>query len=126
MAKVPKKTNKRIVYIDVAFAEFDKGIVLKETNKAITIESFVHNDVRKYIKKDLINEVEPIDKPKYKSIDVYDVFIDNDFDNRFEDYDECIDYANRWIETTFNVTPYDMDEIVDRITIKPSTIFKII
>ena len=117
--------NKRIVYIDVAFAEFDKGIVLKETNKDITIDSFVHKDVRKYNKK-YIDEIETINKPKYKSVDVYDVFIDDDFDNRFEDYDKCIDYANRWIETTFNATPYDMEDIVDRISIKSSTIFKII
>lgn len=117
--------NKRIVYIDVASDEFDKGTVIEETNEYITIKSFVHKDVRKYNKKD-INKIKTIDKPKYESVDVYDVFIDDNFDNRFEDYDECIDYINRWIETTFNTTPYDIEDIVDRISIKPSTIFKTI
>jgi hypothetical protein len=105
--------------------EFDKGTVVKETKKNITLKSFIHKDTITYDKGDILS-IRTITKPKYKLSTKYVVYIDGTFDNEFDDLNKCLQYVNNWIEMQFNYTPFSMEEIVERITIKQNFGFDIV
>jgi hypothetical protein len=105
--------------------EFDKGTVVKETKKNITLKSFVHKDTITYDKGDIYS-IETITKPKYALSTKYVVYIEGTFDNEFDDLNKCLKYVNNWIEMQFNCTPFSMKEIVEKITIKQNFGFDIV
>lgn len=120
-----KMSSKKMVCLHTYMCEFDKGIVVKETKKNITLKSFVHKDTITYDKDD-ISFIETITKPNYKLSTIYDVYIDGTFDNQFDDLNKCLKYANNWIEMQFNCTPFSMKDIVEKIEIRQNFGFVII
>ena len=120
-----KNTTKRMVCLHTYMYEFDKGTVVKETKKTITLKSFVHKDTITYNKNDIFS-IETITKPNYALSIKYVVYIEGTFDNQFDDLNKCLNYVNNWIEMQFNCTPFSMKEIVEKITIKQNFGFDIV
>ena len=120
-----KITTKRMVCLHTYMYEFDKGTVVKETKKTITLKSFVHKDTITYNKDDIFS-IETITKPNYAISAKYIVYIEGTFDNQFDDLNKCLQYVNNWIEMQFNCTPFSMKEIVEKITIKQNFGFNIV
>jgi hypothetical protein len=120
-----KNSTKRMVCLHTYMYEFDKGTVVKETKKTITIKSFVHKDTITYDKGDIFS-IGTITKPKYALSTKYVVYIEGTFDNQFDDLNKCLQYVNNWIEMQFNCTPFSMKEIVEKITIKQNFGFDIV
>ena len=120
-----KMSANRMVCLHTYMYEFDKGIVVKETKKNITLKSFVHKNTITYDKDDIYS-IETITKPNYALSIKYVVYIDDIFDNQFNDLNECLKYVNNWIEMQFNCTPFSMKEIVERIAIKQNFEFDIV
>lgn len=120
-----KMSTKKMVCLHTYMNEFDKGTVVKETKKTITLKSFVHKDTITYDKGDIFS-IETITKPNYALSAKYVVDIDDTFDNQFDDLNKCLKYVNNWIEMQFNCTPYSMKDIVERITIKQNFGFDIV
>ena len=120
-----KMTTNRMVCLHTYMNEFDKGTVVKETKKNITLKSFVHKDTITYDKGDIYS-IETITKPNYALSAKYVVYIEDTFDNQFDDLNKCLQYVNNWIEMQFNYTPFSMKEIVEKITIKQNLGFDIV
>jgi hypothetical protein len=120
-----KNSTNRMVCLHTGMYKFDKGTVVKETKKTITLKSFVHKDTITYDKGD-ISSIETITKPNYALSVKYVVYIEDTFDNEFDDLNKCLQYVNNWIEMQFNCTPFSMKEIVEKITIKQNLGFDIV